>query len=172
MPRKPIRRQPAGAAFPLMAPHPPLRLSGRMCCGALGLGCLLWAVRDGAELLVGRGGALLFAGLAGLYSGCSAAGGLRRASARAVWPAGIWRRGCCRGTGLAWTVQPAVHRWPQVAACLLAPLAGDGETAVRLRKAPCPPPAAAAESAKGKKSEKSKKSAENQLQKPSTILYN
>lgn len=68
----------------------------------LGLGCLLWAVRDGAELLVGRGPVRCFVLdllaftaaavlLVGFSAGVSAAG----------WPAGTWRRGWLPGTGLA-----------------------------------------------------------------------
>ena len=59
----------------------------------LGLGCLLWAVRDGAELLVGRGPVrcfvldlLAFTAAEVLLVGFS--GG---------WPAGTWRRGWLPG---------------------------------------------------------------------------
>lgn len=85
-----------------MAAAPPLRLSGRDVLWCLGLGCLLWAVRDGAELLVGRGPVRCFVLdllaftaaavlLVGFSAGVSAPG----------WPAGTWRRGWLRGTGLA-----------------------------------------------------------------------
>lgn len=69
----------------------------------LGLGCLLWAVRDGAELLVGRGPVRCFVLdllaftaaavlLVGFSAGVSAAG-----LARWYMAAGLG----CRGTGLA-----------------------------------------------------------------------
>ena len=62
----------------------------------LGLGCLLWAVRDGAELLVGRGPVRC------LYGGCSAAGGLLGGRQRGRAGPLVHGGGAgCRGTGLA-----------------------------------------------------------------------
>lgn len=68
----------------------------------LGLGCLLWAVRDGAELLVGRGRC------AALCWTCWPLQRLqccwwasRRASARPGWPLVHGGGAGCRGTGLA-----------------------------------------------------------------------
>ena len=68
----------------------------------LGLGCLLWAVRDGAELLVGRGPVRCFVLDLLAYGGCSAAGGLLGGRQRGRAGPLVHGGGAgCRGTGLA-----------------------------------------------------------------------
>ena len=139
----------------------------------LGLGCLLWAVRDGAELLVGRGPVLAFTAAAVLLVGFSAgvsAAGLARWYMAAGLAAGA----------LAWqkAIVPPLHalaawivRW------LLAPARwGRRYIAVPLRKAACARLAALKKRCcprrPREKAGKSKKSGKNQLQKKSKILYN
>lgn len=146
----------------------------------LGLGCLLWAVRDGAELLVGRGPVRCFVLdllaftaaavlLVGFSAGVSAAG-----LARWYMAAGL----AGRGTGLAES-----HR--AAAACLgrmdrpIAAGPGSLGAAVHCRTAAqsCLRRLAALKKRccprrPRKKAGKSKKSGKNQLQKKSKILYN
>ena len=146
----------------------------------LGLGCLLWAVRDGAELLVGRGPVrcfvldlLVFTAAAVLLVGFSAgvsAAGLARWYMAAGLAAGA----------LAWqkAVVPPLHHLAAAAARLLlaparwcqrhiaAPLRSNLHTrlAMRKKRRNC--------RAARKKAGKSKKTGKNQLQKKSKILYN
>ena len=132
----------------------------------LGLGCLLWAVRDGAELLVGRGPVRCFVLdllaftaaavlLVGFSAGVSAAG-----LARWYMAAGL------AAGALAWqkAIVPPLHVW------------GRRYIAVPLRKAACARLAALKKRCcprrPRKKAGKSKKSGKNQLQKKSKILYN
>ena len=146
----------------------------------LGLGCLLWAARDGAELLVGRGpvrcfvldilaftaGAVL---LVGFSAGVSAAG-----LARWYMAAGL------AAGALAWqkAIVPPLHSLAAAAARLaLAParwgqkyLAAPLRRALRTRLAVCKN--RCRRFALRKKARKSKKSGKNQLQKKSKILYN
>ncbi len=146
----------------------------------LGLGCLLWAVRDGAELLLGRGPVRCFVLdilaftaaavlLVGFSAGVSAAG-----LARWYMAAGL------AAGALAWqkALVPSLH---QAAAfmvrLLLAPARFvQHRIAAPLRKAlharlvflkKC-----CRRLSRKKKAEKSKKSGKNQLQKKSKILYN
>ena len=146
----------------------------------LGLGCLVWAVRDGAELLLGRGpvrcfvldiltftaGAVL---LVGFSAGVSAAG-----LARWYMAAGL------AAGALAWqkAVVPPLHHLAAAIARLLlaparwcqrhiaAPLRSTLHTrlAMRKKRRNC--------RAARKKAGKSKKTGKNQLQKKSKILYN
>lgn len=146
----------------------------------LGLGCLVWAVRDGAELLLGRGpvrcfvldllaftaGAVL---LVGFSAGVSAAG-----LARWYMAAGL------AAGALAWqkAVVPPLHHLAAAAARLLlaparwcqshiaAPLRSTLHTRLAMRKKSRNCRAAR------KKAGKSKKTGKNQLQKKSKILYN
>ena len=137
----------------------------------LGLGCLLWAVRDGAELLVGRGPVrcfvldlLAFTVAAVLLVGFSA---------------GVSAAGLAAGA-LAWqkAIVPPLHvlaAW--IVRLLLAPARwGRRYIAVPLRKAACARLAALKKRCcprrPRKKAGKSKKSGKNQLQKKSKILYN
>ena len=136
----------------------------------LGLGCLLWAVRDGAELLVGRGPVrcfvldlLAFTAAAVLLVGFSAgvsAAGLAR------WYMAV---GLAAGA-LAWqkAIVPPLH--------VLTEWIGRRYIAVPLRKAACARLAALKKRCSPrrprKKAGKSKKSGKNQLQKKSKILYN
>ena len=137
----------------------------------LGLGCLLWAVRDGAELLVGRGPVrcfvldlLAFTAAAVLLVGFSA---------------GVSAAGLAAGA-LAWqkAIVPPLHvltEW--IVRLLLAPARwGRRYIAVPLRKAACARLAALKKRCcprrPRKKAGKSKKSGKNQLQKKSKILYN
>lgn len=146
----------------------------------LGLGCLVWAVRDGAELLVGRGpvrcfvlNLLAFTAAAVLLVGFSAgvsAAGLARWYMAAGLAAGA----------LAWqkAIVPPLHvltEW--IVRLLLAPARwGRRYIAVPLRKAACARLAALKKRCcprrPRKKAGKSKKSGKNQLQKKSKILYN
>ena len=145
-----------------MAPSPaPWAVLGDVLW-CLGLGCLLAGVRDAVRLALGEGALrcffrdiAAFAAAAVLVCGFAAgasAGGLARwyMSAALLLGAACWH----------WTVQPAVHRCAAAAAAwpLKKRLA-----AARSRRR---------ERKKAKKSEKKQKSAEKQLQKPSTILYN
>ena len=146
----------------------------------LGLGCLVWAVRDGAELLLGRGpvrcfvldllaftaGAVL---LVGFSAGVSAAG-----LARWYMAAGL------AAGALAWqngVVPPLLHLAAAIARLLLAParwcqrhiaapLRSTLHTrlAMRKKRRNC--------RAARNKAGKSKKTGKNQLQKKSKILYN
>lgn len=146
----------------------------------LGLGCLVWAVRDGAELLLGRGpvrcfvldllaftaGAVL---LVGFSAGVSAAG-----LARWYMAAGL------AAGALAWqkAVVPPLHHLAAAIARLLlaparwcqhhiaAPLRSTLHTRLAMRKKRRNRRAAR------KKAGKSKKTGKNQLQKKSKILYN
>ena len=137
----------------------------------LGLGCLVWAVRDGAELLVGRGPVrcfvldlLAFTAAAVLLVGFSA---------------GVSAAGLAAGA-LAWqkAIVPPLHvltEW--IVRLLLAPARwGRRYIAVPLRKAACARLAALKKRCSPrrprKKAGKSKKSGKNQLQKKSKILYN
>ena len=137
----------------------------------LGLGCLLWAVRDGAELLVGRGPVrcfvldlLAFTAAAVLLVGFSA---------------GVSAAGLAAGA-LAWqkAIVPPLHvltEW--IVRLLLAPARwGRRYIAVPLRKAACARLAALKKRCcprrPREKAGKSKKSGKNQLQKKSKILYN
>ena len=146
----------------------------------LGLGCLLWAVRDGAELLVGRGPVrcfvldmLAFTATAVLLVGFSAgvsAAGLARWYMAAGLAAGAF----------AWqkAIVPPLHALAaQAARLLLAPARwGQRHIAAPLRKALCARLAALKKRCRPcrprKKAGKSKKSGKNQLQKKSKILYN
>ena len=146
----------------------------------LGLGCLVWAVRDGAELLLGRGPVRCFvldllaftAGvvlLVGFSAGVSAAG-----LARWYMAAGL------AAGALAWqkAVVPPLHHLAAAAARLLlaparwcqrhiaAPLRSTLHTRLAMRKKSRNCRAAR------KKAGKSKKTGKNQLQKKSKILYN
>ena len=135
----------------------------------LGLGCLLWAVRDGAELLVGRGPVRCFVLLVGFSAGVSAAG-----LARWYMAAGL------AAGALAWqkAIVPPLHAlaaW--IVRLLLAPARwGRRYIAVPLRKAACARLAALKKRCcprrPREKAGKSKKSGKNQLQKKSKILYN
>lgn len=146
----------------------------------LGLGCLVWAVRDGAELLVGRGPVRCFVLdllaftaaavlLVGFSAGVSAAG-----LARWYMAAGL------AAGALAWqkAIVPPLHAlaaW--IVRLLLAPARwGRRYIAVPLRKAACARLAALKKRCyprrPRKKAGKSKKSGKNQLQKKSKILYN
>ena len=128
----------------------------------LGLGCLLWAVRDGAELLVGRGPVRCFVL------------DLLAFTAAAVLLAGL------AAGALAWqkAIVPPLHvltEW--IVRLLLAPARwGRRYIAVPLRKAACARLAALKKRCcprrPRKKAGKSKKSGKNQLQKKSKILYN
>ena len=118
----------------------------------LGLGCLLWAVRDGAELLVGRGPVRCFVlDLLAFTAGALA-----------------WQK----------AIVPPLHvltEW--IVRLLLAPARwGRRYIAVPLRKAACARLAALKKRCcprrPRKKAGKSKKSGKNQLQKKSKILYN
>ena len=123
----------------------------------LGLGCLVWAVRDGAELLVGFSAGVSAAGLARWYMAAGLAAG-----------------------ALAWqkAIVPPLHvltEW--IVRLLLAPARwGRRYIAVPLRKAACARLAALKKRCcprrPRKKAGKSKKSGKNQLQKKSKILYN
>ena len=142
----------------------------------LGLGCLVWAVRDGAELLLGRGPVrcfvldlLAFTAGAVLLVGFSAAG-----LARWYMAAGL------AAGALAWqkAVVPPLHHLAAAAARLLlaparwcqrhiaAPLRSTLHTRLAMRKKSRNCRAAR------KKAGKSKKTGKNQLQKKSKILYN
>lgn len=146
----------------------------------LGLGCLVWAVRDGAELLLGCGpvrcfvldllaftaGAVL---LVGFSAGVSAAG-----LARWYMAAGL------AAGALAWqkaAVPPLHHLAAAIARLLLAParwcqrhiaapLRSTLHTRLAMRKK------RRNRCAARKKAGKSKKTGKNQLQKKSKILYN
>ena len=134
----------------------------------LGLGCLLWAVRDGAELLVGRGPVRCFVLdllaftaaavlLVGFSAGVSAAG-----LARWYMAAGL------AAGALAWqkAIVPPLHAlaaW--IVRLLLAPARWGRRYIAALKKRCCP-------RRPRKKAGKSKKSGKNQLQKKSKILYN
>lgn len=146
----------------------------------VGLGCLLWAVRDGAELLLGRGSwrcfvldMLAFTAAAVLLVGFSAgvsAAGLTRWYMAAGLAAGA----------MAWqkaVVPPLHHAAAFLVRLLLAPL--------RWCRRRITTPLCRAVHARlrawqsrlccrraRKKAEKSKKSGKNQLQKKSKILYN
>lgn len=146
----------------------------------LGIGCLLWAVRDGAELLLGRGpvrcfvldllaftaGAVL---LVGFSAGVSAAG-----LARWYMAAGM------AAGALAWqkAIVPPLHcALAQLLRCLLAPARwGQQHLAAPLRAALQARVqnlrAAGRARRQRKKAAKTEKSAKKQLQKPSKVLYN
>lgn len=146
----------------------------------LGLGCLLWAIRDGAGLLLGQGPVrcfvldmLAFTAAAVLLVGFSAgvsAAGLARWYMAAGLAAGAvaWQKALAppihRGTAfLAWVLL-APARWCR--RCITAPL---GEAlCARLQRQR----ARFCRQRQRKKAEKSKKSGKNQLQKKSKILYN
>ena len=133
----------------------------------LGLGCLLWAVRDGAELLVGRGPVRCFVL------------DLLAFTAAAVLLVGFSAGGLAAGA-LAWqkAIVPPLHAlaaW--IVRLLLAPARwGRRYIAVPLRKAACARLAALKKRCcprrPREKAGKSKKSGKNQLQKKSKILYN
>lgn len=146
----------------------------------LGLGCLLWAVRDGMELLVGRGPVRCFVLdmlaftasavlLVGFSAGVSAAG-----LARWYMVAGL------AAGAFAWqkAIVPPLHALAaQAARLLLAPARwGQRHIAAPLRKALHARLAALKKRCRPrrprKKAGKSKKSGKNQLQKKSKILYN
>ena len=146
----------------------------------LGLGCLLWAVRDGTELLVGRGPVrcfvldfLAFTAAAVLLVGFSAgvsATGLARWYMAAGLAAGAF----------AWqkAIVPPLHHFAAFAARLLlaparwgqryiaVPLCGALHARLAVLKSQCRPRRLR------KKAGKTKKSGKNQLQKKSKILYN
>ena len=146
----------------------------------LGIGCLLWAVRDGAELLLGRGPVrcfvldlLAFTAAAVLLVGFSAgvsAAGLARWYMAAGMAAGA----------LAWqkAIVPPLHRaLNQLLRCLLAParwahrqIAAPLRAALQIRVQNLQ--AAGRARRQRKKAAKTEKSAKKQLQKPSKVLYN
>lgn len=146
----------------------------------LGIGCLLWAVRDGAELLLGRGpvrcfvldllaftaGAVL---LVGFSAGVSAAG-LARWYMAAGMAAGAlaWQKAIvpplhrALNRLLRWLLAPARWAHRRIAVPLRAALqirVQNLQTAGRVRR-------------QRKKAAKTEKSAKKQLQKPSKVLYN
>lgn len=146
----------------------------------LGIGCLLWAVRDGAELLIGRGPVrcfvldlLAFTAAAVLLVGFSAgvsAAGLARWYMAAGMAAGA----------LAWqkAIVPPLHcALAKFMRCLLAParwvqqyLAAPLRAALQARMKNLQ--AAGRARRQRKKAAKTEKSAKKQLQKPSKVLYN
>lgn len=143
----------------------------------LGVGCLVWAVRDGIALLVGSGPVrcfvldlLAFTAAAVLLTGFSAgvsAAGLAR-----------WYMAAAMGAGaLAWqyTMVPPLHRAAgRLAAWLLAPACWWGRHVAAPARAALDARCqkAAARHTARKKAAKTKKSVKKQLQKPSKILYN
>ena len=144
--------------------------------GLSALGCAGWCGAAGGP----RPGALLCAGLAGLYGGCSAAGGLLRPGVSAAGLARWYMAVGLAAGALAWqkAIVPPLHAlaaW--IVRLLLAPARwGRRYIAVPLRKAACARLAALKKRCRPRrpreKAGKSKKSGKNQLQKTSKILYN
>lgn len=159
-----------------MAPSPaPWAVLGDVVW-CLGIGCALGFWRDAVRLVLGEGplsrfvrDVALFAAAAVLVCGFAAGAGesgLARwyMSAAVLIGALAWR----------WAVQPAAHRLAAaVAKLLLAPLRLAHRKAVRpLQNRLHAARARRKRQKKAKKVRKTQKSAEKQLQKPPTVLYN